>query len=140
MTVLFDANVILDVLLNREPHALPAVSLFAAVERGAFSGLITATTVPTLYYFANKVVGPNQTRIQIRNLLKLFEIAPVNRAVLEDAFSVRFSDYEDAVIHESARHAGADGIVTRNRQDFKYATLRVYAPDELVQILRTLPS
>lgn len=139
MMVLFDTNVILDVLLKRESHAPFAVRLFAAVEYGTLTGLIPASVVPTVYYLAHKVVGPRQARVHLRNLLKLFEVAPVNRAVLEDAFQMRFPDYEDAVIHEAARHAGADGIVTRNGQDFRHAALRVYAPDELVRILRTLP-
>lgn len=139
MKVLFDTNVILNVLLKREPHAPTAVRLFATVEYGMLTGLIPASVVPTLYYLAHKIVGNRQARVHLRNILKLFEVAPVNRAVLEDAFQMHVPDYGDAVIHEAARHAGADGIVTRNGQDFKYATLRVYAPDELVRILRTLP-
>jgi len=137
MTVLFDTNVLLDVLLKRDPHAPPTVQLFAAVEHGILRGLIAASTVPTVYYLAHKVVGARQARTHLRQLLKLFDVAPVNRAVLEDALQARFSDYEDAVIHEAARHAGAEGIVTRNGQDFRQATLRVYAPDELVRIVQT---
>jgi len=44
----------------------------------------------------------------------LFEVAPVNRLVLEEALTDDFTDFEDAVIYESARHIGADCIVTRN--------------------------
>lgn len=35
------------------------------------------------------------------------------------------------VLHEAARHAGADAIVTRNERDFLGASLRVYGPAEL---------
>jgi predicted nucleic acid-binding protein len=139
MKVLFDTNILLDVLLKREPHALAAVRLFAAVEYGQITGLITASTVPTLYYLIRKGVGGQVALTHLQNLLKLFEVAPVNRAILVDALQVGFPDYEDAVIHEAARHAGAEGIVTRNGQNFRSATLRIYSPDELGRIVQTMP-
>jgi hypothetical protein len=55
---------------------------------------------------------------QDRELLSLFEIAPVNRQVLKEAATSPFADFEDAVLHEAARVAGSDGIVTRNASDF----------------------
>ena len=137
MIVLFDINVVLDVLLRREPHAAPAVRLFSAVEQGDLSGILAASTLPTIYYVATKTVGAARARAHLRSLLKLFTVAPVNRAILEDALTLPFSDYEDAILHEAARHAGAAGVVTRNLKDFVRATLRVYSPDELVQALRT---
>jgi hypothetical protein len=33
-------------------------------------------------------------------------IAPVNRVVLENAAVSKFTDFEDAVLHEGAWHAG----------------------------------
>ena len=139
MIVLFDTNVVLDVLLKRDPHAPAAARLFAAVERGGLGGMIAASTVPTIYYLAGKAVGARQAQAEVQRLLKLFEVAPVNRVVLEDALRLRFPDYEDAVVHEAARHASADGVVTRNTADFKRATLRTYAPDELARILQISP-
>lgn len=49
-----------------------------------------------------------------------------------------FQDFEDAVLHESARGAGADGLVTRNPEDFRTATLRVYRPNELLAAVSSL--
>ena len=135
MTVLFDTNVILDVLLKRSPHDQPAVQLFAAVENGMLSGMISASSVTTIHYLAAKVIGPAAARLQIRNLVKIFDVAPVNRAVLEGALNSKFHDYEDAVQHEAARQSQADGIVTRDPKDFKHATLRIFAPDELRRML-----
>lgn len=69
------------------------------------------------------------------DLLDLFEIAPIGRAVLESAASLGFEDVEDAVLHEAGRLAGAGAIVTRNRADFPSSTLRVYDPETLVAAL-----
>ena len=40
------------------------------------------------------------------------------------------------MLHEAARHAGAEGIVTRDRRGFLKARLRVYAPEELLRLVQ----
>lgn len=138
MRILFDTNVVLDVLLKRLPYAPTAVQLFAAVERRLFTGFVAATTITTLFCLAEKAVGAAAARHEIRRLLTLFTVAPVDRVVLDGALQRAFSDYEDAVIHEAACQVGAEGIVTRNGADFLLATVRIYTPDELLAILQVL--
>ena len=67
-----------------------------------------------------------------------FVIATVNRVVLENAAASKFSDFEDAVLHEAACHAGAKYIVTRNIGDFKNSKLPVFEPKEFVSALKLL--
>ena len=47
-----------------------------------------------------------------------------------------FRDFEDAVLHEAARQADADALVTRNESDFRKAVLTVYEPRELLNIVQ----
>lgn len=135
MKVLFDTNVVLDLLLEREPFVTQSALLFAEVEKGEMIGYLSATTITTIFYLATKAVNVKKAHQEVSNLLELFDVAAVNRLVLEDALSLRFSDFEDAVLHEAARHAGAQAIVTRNASDFQSATLAIYSPTELVKIL-----
>ena len=135
MRVLFDTNVVLDVLLAREPHVAPATALLDRVAAGAIDGLLGATTVTTIHYLAARANGARAARRHVGTLLRLFDVAPVTRMVLTDALDLPFADYEDAVLHEAARHAGAEAIVTRDAGGFPRARLRLYAPDELVRVL-----
>jgi predicted nucleic acid-binding protein len=50
MTVLVDANIVLDVLLDRAPFAQPAATLWAKIEAGEVRGALTSTTVTTIFY------------------------------------------------------------------------------------------
>jgi predicted nucleic acid-binding protein len=50
MRVLFDTNVILDVLLERRPFSESASKLLSRVEKGEITGLVCATTITTIYY------------------------------------------------------------------------------------------
>ncbi len=135
MKVLFDTNVILDVLLEREPHIDAAAKLFALVDNGRINGCICATTATTIYYIAAKSFGARRARDQVHGLLGLFEVAPVGKDVLDGALDVDFSDYEDAVLHEAARAAGATVIVTRDRDDFANAAIPVLDPIELLAVV-----
>jgi len=63
----------------------------------------------------------------------------VGQTSLIRALPSRFDDYEDAVLHEAARAADAEGIVTREATGFSKSSLRIYSPDELLRIVASLP-
>jgi predicted nucleic acid-binding protein len=132
VNVLFDTNVILDVLLEREPFVDAASKLFALVDNGRIKGLICATTVTTVFHIAAKDFGQRRARDQVHGLLGLFEVAPVDRDVLDGALDIDFTDYEDAVLHEAARAVGATAIVTRDRRDFANSAIPALDPRELL--------
>lgn len=135
MKILFDTNILLDLLMDRRPYSEAAVELFSKVESGAVIGYLCGTTITTVYYLAAKAVGATRAREETGKLLSLFEVAPVNRYVLEAALIPDFKDFEDAVIHEAACHVGVDVIVTRNQKDFKKSKIMVYSSEEMVKIL-----
>ena len=135
MKVLFDTNFILDVLLDRSSFSEDAAFLVSKVEAGEIGGYLCATTITTIHYLATKSIGTKAAQQAIASLLSLFEVAPVTRAVLDDALKSGFGDFEDAVLYQAACHAGADGIVTRNQQDFSKITLALYSPKELAQAI-----
>jgi predicted nucleic acid-binding protein len=125
---MLDTNVVLDVLLERESFVEDSSAIFAMVEGGALTGLLCATTITTLAYLAGKTVGRPQAAKQIRQLLSLFEVAPVTRAVLDGALASKAADFEDAVLAEAALQAGAQAIITRNLRDFAHSPVRAHTP------------
>jgi len=135
LKVLFDTNIVLDVLMDRLPYSDAAVALFSKVEEGAIIGYLSGTTITTVFYLAMKVVGAVKAKEEIKKLLKLFEVAPVNRVVLESALLIDFTDFDAAVIHEAACQVGADAIVTRNKKDFKKSRVSVYSSEEMGTLL-----
>ena len=138
MKILFDTNVILDVLLDREPFSNEASFLLSKVEQSEITGFLCATTITTIYYLAAKALGGQAAASHIQSLLSLFDIAQVNRVVLENAIVSKFKDFEDAVLHAAACHAGVKYIVTRNPSDFKKSKLTVFEPREFISILESL--
>lgn len=136
MNVLVDTNIILDVWLRRGDLFHDSAIMMTLVEEGLVKGCLCATTLTTLFYVARRELGAAATLTQISSLMKFFDVAPVGRAVAIDALALRFEDFEDAVLHEAARHAGCDAIVTRNVEDFAQGTLPVYAPEQFIAMTK----
>lgn len=135
MKFLIDTNVVLDLMLDRAPFADDAALLFEQAERGNLSAVLCGTTITTIHYIAAKTIGPRKAKQAVGRLLSLCEIASVGRAVLEDALSAEFPDFEDAVLAAAARVAGVDAIVSRNAKDFRKASLPVYNAAQAVELL-----
>ena len=136
MKLLVDTNVVLDVLLDRAPFAADSARVMAAAELGSIEAFLCATTLTTVHYRAAKALGRALAERHIRSLLGIFGVAPVTDAVLLAALQSKARDYEDAVLLESARAVGVEGIVTRNPSDFpKSGTIAIHAPADVVVML-----
>ena len=92
-------------------------------------------TVTTVDYLLGQALTPRKAREALRRLLDLFEIAPVNRPVIEQALRSKIRDFEDAVLEQSARLVSADAITTRNTRDFAKSEVTVFDPAELVAMV-----
>ncbi len=136
MRVLVDTNVVLDVLLARKPFAEAAAQVFALVEQSRIEGFLCTTTVTTVDYLLGQALAPAKARETLQRLLDLFEIAPVNRPVLEQALRSGIPDFEDAVLEQAARLVGADALTTHNVRDFEKSTVMVLDPLELLATVK----
>ena len=136
MRVLIDTNVILDLLLDREPFSKQSALLISKVEKGELTGVLCATTITTIYYLVRKSLDKKEAEKSIDLIFSLFEIATVNRTVLETARKLDFNDFEDAVIYASAIHSNCDVLITRNIKDFKADDIPIYEPEEFLNILK----
>ena len=132
MKVIVDTNVVLDVLLAREPFLKPAVDIFCLVEESRIDAFICATTVTTIDYLLIKSLPASNARSALRRLISLFEIATVNRPVIERALESKIQDFEDAVLDEAGQMAGVDFVITRNTKDFTGSALKVFDPNEFL--------
>ncbi|RLA16727.1 MAG: PIN domain nuclease [Gammaproteobacteria bacterium] len=137
MKILFDTNIILDVLLNRKPFVELSANLVSSVENKTIEGYLCATTITTLDYLISTSRNRETAKIEIQKLLTLFQIADVNSTVLSMAINSGFTDFEDAVQYFSGKCSNVDGLVSRNTKDYKKVVLPIYTPDELWSIIYT---
>ncbi len=126
--VLVDLNVILDALLDRAPHARPAVALWSAIDSGRLEAAIAAHGYTTIFYLVAKAKGRETARRVIAELLAVFEVAPVDEPVLRRATALDLPDFEDAVSAAAAEAAGCEVVVTRDPRGFAAAPIEAIEP------------
>ena len=133
MRVLFDTNIVLDYLLEREPFSQDAEALFDSIDSGRIIGYVTATTLTDIFYVARKHTRSIElARQAISTTLAVMVICSVNRAILEAAFSSSLADFEDAVQISCAVAQRLDVIATRDMQGFSTSAIPVLSARQLL--------
>ena len=132
--ILVDTHVVLDLLLDRSPFSDAAARIFSLVENSEVEAALCATTVTTIDYLLSRSLPRDEAKTALQRLLELFEIAPVNRSVLEEALQSRMPDFEDAVLSHAANLVGAAAIVTRNTKDFRHSPVKALDPHEFLSV------
>ncbi len=92
--ILFDTNVLLDVLLDRHPHVEGSTAAWAAVETGISEGMLTAHAVMTIHCLVQKEIGATKAKRIVSAILGVFGVAAVDGAVVQEALQLPVSDFE----------------------------------------------
>lgn len=134
MKVLIDTCIIIDVLQSRQPFCNAAQKLFLFAANHQFDGCITAKSVTDIYYLSHRLTHDDKkTRIILSKLFELFEIADTTGADCRRAIPSPISDFEDAVMSETALRINADCIVTRNKKDYLKSPVPVFLTDDFIK-------
>jgi predicted nucleic acid-binding protein len=131
----FDLNIILDVLQNREPFYEASAQLLAYAETGKIQGFIAPHSLTTLFYLVSKDQSAAKARATITNLLQFLSVAKIDQSTIEQAMSLAYRDFEDAVQMIAAVQCKADYFITRNPKDFQPPMLTVIQPIELIALI-----
>ena len=136
MRVLIDTCVIIDVLQSRVPFAEPAQKIFIYSANQQFEGYITAKSVTDIYYLTHRLTHSDaETRKILSKLFTLFYVLDTASLDCRKAISSEISDYEDAIMVETAIRSGMDCIVSRNVKDYAKSSIPVYEPSSFLSIL-----
>ncbi len=135
MKVLLDTNIILDIVLERQPFWEPAILLLEVAPQANLTFYVTATTVTDLYYIVCKAKDHTIARSFIVDILEFMQVAGVDRDVIKEAIHSNIADFEDAVQASAAKQCAIPIIITRNEKDFENSTLEVHSPTSFLQSL-----
>lgn len=116
--VLFDINVVLDVIEARLPHNQFSGPCLAMAEAGEITGMISACSIDTLAYLLERDMTPTKARAIVSSLLAFLEVAPVDGHAISTAIEAKWNDLEDAILYQVAVASKCDYLVTRNVRDF----------------------
>src|SRR4051812_11293228 len=85
LKVLLDTNVVLDLLLVREPWRTEAEAIARAGADGRIVAHVGASSITDIFYISRKLVGAEQARRIVRACLDTLQIVGVTRELLDAA-------------------------------------------------------
>lgn len=137
MKVLIDTCVLIDFLQKREPFAADARNIMLLAASNLIDGYTTAKALTDIYYLTHRMTHDDaKTRKVISELLSIISIMDTRRADIQNALCSPISDFEDAVMVETAERENTDCIVTRNEKDYAKSEIPIYSPSAFVHIIR----
>lgn len=132
MKLLIDANILLDVLQNREPHVEASSAIWKLCETEQAKGYVSALTFANLVYIMRKELEPAKIHEVLQKLSLIFEFADFTASDLSKAAELNWPDFEDAIQSVTAERVHADYIITRNVRDFAKSRVMAFTPTELI--------
>ena len=133
MNVLIDTNVILDVILKREPHFAASYQILNLAVQDKLHIMITASCVTDIYFLLRKRgMDDSISRNALSQLFVFAKLADVRADDIRCALSSLITDFEDAVIVEVARRNSCHSIITRNTKDFATSDIPAFEPIKFI--------
>ena len=132
MVLLIDANIILDVLLNRPDFVKDSAMIWKLCETEQMKGYVSTLTFANLVYIMRKQLDPEKIEDVFHKLNLIFEFADFSVSDLTHAADLNWKDFEDAVQSVIAERIHADYIITRNVRDFSKSRVMAFTPSELL--------
>lgn len=135
MKLLIDTNVVLDVLLRREPFFRTAAEVLSLTQRDEVREYVSASAITDIYYIANKQMKDRDAvRDLLKRLLMIVSVAAVSEREIQNALNLAWGDFEDSVQYSVALLNEMDGIVTRNPSDYQEANIQIWLPEQALEL------
>ena len=135
MKLLINTNVVLDVLLRREPFFRTAAEVLSLTQRDEVREYVSASAITDIYYIANKQMKDRDAvRDLLKRLLMIVSVAAVSEREIQNALNLAWGDFEDSVQYSVALLNEMDGIVTRNPSDYQEANMRIWLPEQALEL------
>ena len=131
MRVMIDTNIILDVLLRRDPFFADSREVLKLCEERKVQGFVSASAITDLFYITRKALGSVEDTYRVINaVLNSARVLTVTNTDVLNAFQVKAKDFEDCLQMECGQEAAVDYIVTRNTKDFANSEIPCLTPNE----------
>lgn len=132
MVLLIDANILLDVLMNRQEFVTDSSMIWKLCETEQAKGYISVLTYANIMYIMRKQLTPEKIEEVFHKLNLIFEFTDFSPMILEKSVNMKWPDFEDTVQSATAEAIHADYIVTRNIKDFVKSKVVAFTPGELL--------
>jgi predicted nucleic acid-binding protein len=130
-----DSDVILDLLLKREPFSIYTQLILNQSKSEDFELNTSPLIFANVNYILSKKIGGTLAREGLKTFARLINILNFDGDIIEMALNSRFADFEDSIEYYIAERYKCDLIITRNTKDYKHSTIPVLTPEQFLKTL-----
>ena len=135
MKVMIDTNVVLDVLLKREPFFQASYDVMKQSALEQIEGYVSATAATDIFYLLRRALKDSRAaKDSLEKLLQLISFADTLGEDVHAAIASNMTDFEDALVSAIAERCRMDYIVTRNTQDYRESPIKALSPEEFLKL------
>ena len=131
-TLFLDANVVIDLLGERDPFYKAVAWIATLADRGEINLVVSALTYSMVFYLLSKFEDREVVKEKIRKFKVIAETSDLTDKIIDKGLNSKFSDFEDALQYHCALMMNCDMVITRNGKDFKGSEIPVLSPDEFL--------
>jgi predicted nucleic acid-binding protein len=137
MTDIFiDTDVIIDFLIDREPHSREAAIIFTLIEQKKLKGYVSSLAFSNLYYVLRKIESHNKVIAKLDSISRFLTILKVDQQTIKYAIASGFPDFEDSIQYNCALdYKKIDVLITRNIKDYKGSEIPVMTPADYLKMV-----
>ncbi len=136
MKFYLDTNIIIDLILRRNPYFEMVSSIFNFSIDKNIDIFTSSHCIATIHYVCKKNIKEEILRDLIDEILNYLKIISVDETILRNSLKSHHKDFEDAIqIFCAHQIKNLDGIITRNLKDFSTSEIPVFSPDEAIVYL-----
>ena len=131
-----DSDVIIDFYADRDDFSNSARKIFehAELHKRDMRLITTPVAISNVHYLLKKYLEKELLSRCFDHLISNVEIIPMSGEVVQHAYDLGWSDFEDAMQHQACVDYRKDTIIiTRNVKDYKKSMLKVMSPKTFVR-------
>lgn len=131
--IFLDANILIDMLdASSKDHAL-AVDSIRIIRKHFGKPVVSPITFVIVNHILGKFAKDRQWhKQQMKLTFSELEITPIQPAFIKDLFDTHFTDLEDGLQYQCAKHAKTHIILTKDLSDYFDSKIPVIHPQDFV--------
>ena len=135
MKAMIDANIVLDVFLQREPFFQASYEVMKQSALEKLEGFVSASAATDIYYLLRRSLKDDgRAKDSMEKLLQLVGIADALGEDVHAAVASNMSDFEDALVASIAERCQMEYIITRNTKDYTESPVKAITPEDFLKL------
>jgi predicted nucleic acid-binding protein len=129
-----DTDIILDIVLKREPFFPDSQKVLSLIERNYFSGFTSSLVIANCFYIINSIRDEKTALKTISKLRSIINVLPFTDKEIGESLNSNIKDLEDGIQYFIALNNGINNLITRNISDYRDLDINVLTPTDFLNL------